>query len=229
MTPTFWFSAKMEKPFATEALDLLHQARASVVQDRIFMSPKAEMPFDYIISYISPHIFTQNQLAKVQKAAINFHPGPPEYPGIGCTNFALYNGEKEFGITVHHMEPKVDSGEIIMVKRFPITKGETVWSLSQKCYAYIFVAFTEILPYLLAGRTDMGFNFIRGAKWTRKPYTRKELDELCVITKDMSDREVARRVRATTYPNMPGAYIRLGGYKFDANTQEQKLKKAKHI
>jgi methionyl-tRNA formyltransferase len=124
----------------------------------------------------------------------------------------LYDGAKEFGITVHHMKPKVDSGEIIMVKRFPVSENETVWTLSQKCYAYIFTAFCELLPLFKEGD---GFRGMSNEIWKRKPYTRKELDALCEITEDMSDDEVRRRVRATTYPNMPGAYIKKGGHKFE--------------
>ena len=43
---------------------------------------------DFIISYLSPFILPKALLERAGRAAINFHPGPPEYPGIGCTNFA---------------------------------------------------------------------------------------------------------------------------------------------
>ncbi len=172
--------------------------------------------YDYLISYISPWIISKSLLDITQIAAINFHPGPPEYPGIGCTNFALYDGAKDFGITVHHMLPKVDTGKIIMVRRFPIAENETVWTLSQKCYAHIFVAFCEMLPMFKRGEENWDCLTYSDLVWTREPYTRKQLDELCVITEDMSDEEVARRVKATTFPNMPGAYIEKGGHKFSA-------------
>jgi methionyl-tRNA formyltransferase len=170
--------------------------------------------YDYLISYISPWVIHKRLLDIVQIAAINFHPGPPEYPGIGCTNFALYDGAGSFGITVHHMLPKVDTGKIIMVKRFPIAENETVWTLSQKCYAYIFAAFCEMLPLFKSGWDFPRYKDEEVETWTREPYTRKQLDELCVITEDMSDEEVARRVRATTFPGMSGAFIEKGGRKF---------------
>ena len=34
----------------------------------------------------------------------------------------------------------------------------------------------------------------------------KKKFNLCMIKRDMSEEEVGRRIRATTYPGMPGAY-----------------------
>src|SRR4030095_109021 len=81
---------------------------------------------DLIISYLSQWIIPQLLLEKAAVAALNFHPGPPEYPGIGCTNFAIYDNVDEFGVTCHHMAARVDTGKIIAVKRFPVYESETV-------------------------------------------------------------------------------------------------------
>ncbi len=158
---------------------------------------------DYIISYLSPFIIPKGVLDRANRAAINFHPGPPEYPGIGCTNFAIYNGETEFGVTCHHMAPRVDTGTIIEVRRFPLHPEDTVYSLTQRCYASILELFHEVITLILAGkplpRSD--------EHWRRKPYRRHELDELCRITPDMPAEEVARRIRAVTFPGAPGATV----------------------
>ncbi|EKD26228.1 MAG: hypothetical protein ACD_79C01302G0009 [uncultured bacterium] len=163
--------------------------------------------YDIIISYISPWIVPYELISKTKIAAINFHPGPPEYPGIGCTNFAIYNSENEYGITVHHMEKKVDTGKIISVKRFPIFKNDTVYSLSVRCYAYIYVSFVEIFSMILLNKKLPSAN----ERWYRKPYTRKELNDLCKITPDMTENETERRVRATSFPDMPGAFVEIKG------------------
>ena len=211
------FTAKVNKPFVPEAVQLVNgELRTTAIlvdgpNVDIDINHFSDIKYDYVFSYIGPWIIPKKMLENTKYAAINFHPGPPEYPGIGCTNFALYDGAREFGITVHHMEPKVDSGKIIMTKRFPIAKSDTVWTLSQKCYAYIFAAFCELLPLLRDGIITESQE-----TWQREPYTRKQLDELCVITRDMSEEEIKRRVRATTYPGMPGAYIELAGVKFNA-------------
>ena len=165
---------------------------------------------DIIISYLSQWIIRKELLDKARIAAINFHPGSPKYPGIGCTNFAIYNEEKEFGITCHHMLPKVDTGGIISVRYFHLLANDTVWSLTQKCYAEILVCFYQVLGELITtGQLPKSDEV-----WQRKPYTRKELNEgLNQITSDMSDAEVKRRLKATTY-DRPWAYVKIGGKKF---------------
>ena len=103
-------------------------------------------------------------------AALNFHPGPPEYPGIGCTNFAVYDGANEFGITCHHMLSKVDTGDIIAVKRFPVFESDTVFTITQRCYSYIINLFYEIFYLLMNGKALP----VSEEQWKRKPYLRKE-------------------------------------------------------
>jgi methionyl-tRNA formyltransferase len=164
---------------------------------------------DYIFSYLSPWIIPNSLLERAKKGAINWHPGPPEYPGIGCTNFAIYNGEKEFGITCHYMAKKVDTGKIIEVKHFSILKNDTVYSITQKCYTQILSSFFSIVEKITNGEELP----ISNEKWKRKPYTRKELDALCVIVPSMELEEIEKRIKATTY-DRPWAYTEIKGKKF---------------
>lgn len=199
------FLAK-NKPFAQDAAELLlrHDETAQI----IFGDRKDSFPgrlvgqrYDYVISYISPWIVPSRVLDATTKSAINFHPGPTNYPGIGCTNFAIYHEEKEYGITVHYMKDKVDTGEIIHVERFPIFEKDNVYTLTQRCYAYIFIAFVKMLPYILRGEA-----LPRSEEtWQRRPFTRQDLNALCRLTRDMDEDEVRKRTRATEYPGMPGA------------------------
>ncbi len=166
---------------------------------------------DYIISYLCPWIVPKELLDNASIHSINFHPGSPKYPGIGCTNFAIYNGEKEFGVTCHQMNQKVDTGDIIMVKRFPIYEADSVLSLTQRCYENISNMFYDIMDIIISGQELTPC----GEKWERPPYQRKELNELCKLNLTMSAEEMKRRVKAVTFPNAPGAYIEINGMKFE--------------
>ena len=82
-----------------------------------FPGPARAWSGDCIISYLARWIVPRDLLQRAG-TAINFHPGPPEYPGYGCNNFAIYDEAREYGVTCHHMAPRVDTGAIIAVKRW---------------------------------------------------------------------------------------------------------------
>lgn len=159
--------------------------------------------FDYLISYLSPWIVPTSWLARAKIAAINFHPGPPEYPGIGCTNFAIYEGAAVYGVTCHHMERVPDTGPIVRTVRFPVYHTDTALSLTQRCYAYLGRLFYEIADLIISGQPLPASS----EGWTRRPFRRAELNALCRLAPDMSPDEVRRRVRATTFPGHPSASL----------------------
>lgn len=164
---------------------------------------------DFIFSYLSPWIIPNALLVRAKKGAINWHPGPPEYPGIGCTNFAIYNKESEFGITCHYMAAKVDTGALIEVRRFPLHETDTLYSITQKCYSLILNSFYFIFDKIIL-ETQIPQT---KETWKRLPYTRKELDELCIISPEMELEEIESRIKATTY-DRPWAYTEIKGIKF---------------
>lgn len=165
---------------------------------------------DMILSVSSPWI-VPGWVRKEARTAVNFHPGPPEYPGIGCTNFALYEGARSFGATAHHMEDLVDSGQIIAVKRIPIYDDDSVMSLTDRTYHAMYALFVSVVTDAFSGVMPRSEEV-----WTRRPFTRKELDALCRCTPDMTEDEIQRRVRATAFPGQQGAYIEAGKVKFNA-------------
>jgi methionyl-tRNA formyltransferase len=162
---------------------------------------------DYLVSFLGPWIVPASVLARVRTAAINFHPGPPEYPGIGCYNFALYDEVPDYGVTCHEMATRVDSGPIVRTARFPIHADDSVASLKARSLAHMLTLFEDVMDGVVSGRPLQH----SGEQWTRRAYTRRELDELCRLVPDMSQREIDRRVRATTFPGAPGPYFDRGG------------------
>ena len=109
-----------------------------------------------IVSYLSPWIIPASILGNASVAAVNFHPGPPKYPGIGCTNFAIYREEEIFGITCHHMHATVDTGPIIAVRRFPLLPTDSIYSLTQRCYAEILTLSYDVFSRLALGQSLPG-------------------------------------------------------------------------
>ena len=165
---------------------------------------------DTIISYLSRWVVPEELLSRAKKAAINFHPASPEYPGIGCNNFALYENAKEYGATCHHMATKVDTGRIIAVKRFPVYPEDDVTALLKRTYENQIALFFEIAQMIADGKELP----VSSEKWTRPPFTRKQFNELFVIKPDMSKEEITRRVRAVSYGQYQ-PYVEIEGFRFE--------------
>lgn len=165
---------------------------------------------DYIISFLSRWVVPEETLKRARKAAINFHPASPDYPGIGCNNFALYEDAKEYGATCHHMAARVDTGRIIAVRRFPVYPDDGVAALLKRTYENQIALFLEIAQLIADGK-DLP---VSPESWTRPPFTRKQFNELFKITPDMPKDEVSRRIRAISYGTWQ-PYIEIQGFRFE--------------
>jgi methionyl-tRNA formyltransferase len=165
---------------------------------------------DYVISYLSRWIVPRVLLQKARRGAINFHPAPPEYPGVGCLNFALYDGCPYYGVTCHYMAPAVDTGRIIAVRRFPLLAGDDVALLLERTHQHLLTLFYEIVSAVVLNQPLPEC----AERWSRRPFTRLELDQLGHITPEMTEEEAARRVRATAFgPWKP--FVTVAGLRFE--------------
>jgi len=64
---------------------------------------------------------------------INLHASLlPQYRGAAPINWAIINGEKETGVTTFKLQQEIDTGNILMQQRIPITDTETAGTLHDK-------------------------------------------------------------------------------------------------
>lgn len=90
---------------------------------------------DLLCSMSYNQIFKNEIINSVKKKIINCHAGKlPFYRGRSILNWVLINGEKDFGITTHFINNKIDKGNIINQKIFKINKKDNFHSLLKKCY-----------------------------------------------------------------------------------------------
>ena len=166
-------------------------------------------PNTVLISFLCPRIVPMGVL-NLARLALNFHPGPSNYPGIGCYNFAIYENATTYGAICHHMHTKVDSGPIVTERLFPISADISVEKLKLKTMEKLLEIFIETLCILRDGQLLPRSNI----EWTRRPFTRKQLNMLTRITPSMSPDEITQRIKATVYPGQPGPVINIGGHDF---------------
>ena len=171
---------------------------------------------DYIICFRSWFILSEEILNIPKYYAINLHPGPPNYPGSGCVNFALYNNENHFGITTHIMEKQIDSGDIIDYELFPMTAKCSLTSVLITTHQKLF----EQLSNLINNLSSHGFLWVdkkikenKHVKWTGKRLKINALIKEREITSVMDDKEIERRIRAFHHPQFP-VYTEVKGKRF---------------
>ncbi len=126
---------------------------------------------DWIISFKSDLILSRALLRRAKNGAINFHPSPTKYRGVGGYWWALHNGDDVFGVTCHHMNERIDDGPIITTKTFPIWPEETVESLRHRAAIHSLGLLNEMLNTILSGNPLP----CCGAKWENHLYTYEEL------------------------------------------------------
>tara|TARA_B100000767_G_scaffold265316_1_gene281259 strand:- start:2065 stop:2742 length:678 start_codon:yes stop_codon:yes gene_type:complete len=156
--------------------------------------------YDFILCFRSKYILRNKNLKKAHYAAINFHPGPPEYKGIGCANYALNDEVKEYGVTSHLiMNNKIDEGKIIDVVKFKIKKKENIVSLLEKTNKHLLrqvIRITNQLlknPLLIKKLTKKFVNI----KWTNKIKKKSYLDKFYKINTNISKKSFEKKIRCT--------------------------------
>lgn len=139
---------------------------------------------DTIISFQSGLILKPNALNG--RRCYNFHAATPDYPGRDPHHWAIYEGAKEFGVTLHLMNERVDEGQILAVTRFDIEPGITPQKLRRQGDSMSVWMFQELIPRILSG--EIGPN---GEQWTGKK--RKRQDLLDLLAQPASLEEKRRR------------------------------------
>lgn len=145
-----------------------------------------------LIAFVIPEIVSQRVLAKLGYGAINFHPGPPEYPGWAPSHFALYERATEFGATVHVMVERVDAGPIIGVARFPVPRDVSVLGLEGLAYAHLAHQFWRMAKLLA---TDPQPPPVLAVEWASRRYSRRAYRAICDIPLDIPKDELDRRLK----------------------------------
>lgn len=107
---------------------------------------------DLIVVMAYGQILRRSVLKLPPLGCINLHASLlPRHRGASPIQAAIRAGDPETGITVMHVAPALDSGDIILAKSIPILPGETGGSLHDRLAELAPDALAEALPSLLNG------------------------------------------------------------------------------
>ncbi|MAF99514.1 MAG: hypothetical protein CMH61_02780 [Nanoarchaeota archaeon] len=81
--------------------------------------------YEILLTFGYPYLI-KDKVIRSAKYAINCHPTLlPDYRGIYAANYAIRFDDEVQGITVHFLDPGIDTGDIILQKKVPLTLFDT--------------------------------------------------------------------------------------------------------
>jgi methionyl-tRNA formyltransferase len=166
----------------------------------------AEQP-DFVFSIDNFQIFGEDLLRLPRVGCINFHNGAiARYRGVHAPSWAIFNDEREHGVTWHYMQRAVDAGAIAAEETIALTGRETALSLTLECIRVGVGTFERHLDRILAGHRTAAPD-AAGARL----YRRGDLPDAGVLSLRSTAAHIGRLLRATDFrpfPN-PFAYARV--------------------
>jgi methionyl-tRNA formyltransferase len=111
----------------------LHIRAPESVNDPAVRAELAALLADLLVVCDYGQILSPETLAVARWGGINLHASLlPKYRGAAPINWALYHGERETGVSVIHMTPRLDAGPLLAVRRTAVGAEETAIELEQR-------------------------------------------------------------------------------------------------
>jgi methionyl-tRNA formyltransferase len=104
---------------------------------------------DLAFSVFYDRIISASFIARC-KRILNLHNGPlPRYRGVSPINWALKNGERKHGLTIHEITPGIDDGPIVAQLEYSIyPEFDEVVDVYRRSLAYGWELFQQTMPLL---------------------------------------------------------------------------------
>jgi len=175
----------------------------------------AEMPECDIIYSVQYHeILKQEHINKARKIAVNLHMAPlPEYRGSNQFSFAILEDKTEFGTTIHRIDTRIDHGDILFQKRFPIPAGCWVYDLYRLTYNASLHLFRQTIAHIISGQYQAVPQEVLVGKYGTSLHLRSEMAALKAIDLNWEKEKIERHIRATAMPGFEQPYFLLNGEK----------------
>ena len=111
---------------------------------------------DFLFSFYYRQMLKAELLATAARGAFNMHGSLlPKYRGRVPVNWAIINGERETGATLHEMVAKPDAGRIVDQQAVPILPDDTALEVFNKLTVAAEIVLDRSLPGLVAGTAEL--------------------------------------------------------------------------
>jgi len=172
----------------------------------LFLARVAALEPDLLFSFYYRSMLSNALLEIPRLGALNMHGSLlPRYRGRVPVNWAVIQGERETGATLHSMVEKPDAGDIVSQQAVPILPDDTAFDVFKKVTVAAEMALDRVLAALLAGTAPrMPQDLSRGSYFGgRKPEDGR-------IDWQRGAAEIHNLVRGVA-PPYPGAFSDVAG------------------
>jgi methionyl-tRNA formyltransferase len=129
-----------------------HQVRAFVGNVNAYREELAALQPDFLFSIQYRSLIKEPILAIPARGCFNLHFGMlPRYGGCYPVAWAILNGESSAGVTLHHMTPRFDDGDIVAQRSVAVSENTTARQLFDALSHTGAQLFAESYDHLLAG------------------------------------------------------------------------------
>ena len=170
-------------------------------KDRIrTMSP------DIIFSFYYRNMISEEILSIPRLGAFNMHGSLlPKYRGRVPINWAVLHGERESGVTLHHMVKRADAGDIVDQEAVPIGPDDTAFDVFNK----VTVASRKVLERQLAAIKAGTAQRSRQDESQATTFGGRRPEDGRIDWTESAER-IYNLIRAVTHP-YPGAFTEVNG------------------
>ena len=201
-TENIWF-ASVEKLARARGLEVAMPEDPNAPE---FIARLRALAPDFIFSFYYRHMLSPALLATATRGAFNMHGSLlPKYRGRVPINWAIIQGERETGATLHEMVEKPDAGRIAARQSVSILDND----LAVDVFGKVVVAATHVLDRALPSILD-GTIVLQAQDLAKGSYFGGRKPEDGRIDWTKSGKQIHDLVRAVA-PPYPGAFTTLAG------------------
>ncbi|HXY77045.1 MAG TPA: formyltransferase [Steroidobacteraceae bacterium] len=145
---TQWFAS-----VAATAIDYgLHVLTPAEANTPALERAVADLEPEFIFSFYYRSMLGAPLLREARRGALNMHGSLlPKYRGRAPVNWAIINGERESGATLHYMVERADAGDIVDQQAVPILEDDDAREVFAKVTVAAEMVLARALPLLIAG------------------------------------------------------------------------------
>jgi methionyl-tRNA formyltransferase len=178
---------------------------------------------DILLSIQYHEILKKEHISVAKQIAVNLHMAPlPEYRGCNQFSFAIVNDDKEFGTTIHKMEPGIDNGDVLFESRFPVPAGCFVNELVELTTERSFELFKKNIKNIVDGSYTLTPQSELAKTRKSSFHLRKDIQTIKKIDLGWPAEKIDRHLRATCMPGFEPPYAEVAGRKIYLNFEWNK-------